>query len=490
MRLYDICRGANIECPPHLADAEIEGITSDSRRVKRNYLFFCLSGMRDDGHRYIRAALERGAYAAVIEDKRYACDRSITVESTRASLARAMNVLCGEPTKKLKFIGVTGTNGKTSVSVMIKHIFDSSKKDCEIIGTLNCSSFSEKSDDFAKNFTTPDPEELYPMLRRISDAGIEWVVMEASSHALKLHKLEPIDFEIGIFTNLTEDHLDFHGDMEDYFKSKLCLFDKCKLGIINIDGDYGKRILQSAKCSAKTCSLTEKADYFAESISYFGEHGTKYTIKTQAERINAFCRAPGAFSVMNSMQAIAAAIELGIDREDAERAIERFSGVRGRLERVPESDELGYDVFIDYAHTPDALEQLLIAVRNFKREGSRIILLFGCGGDREKEKRAKMGGIATELADITVITGDNPRSEDPQEIINDILQGIDKSKEYIVIQHRKNAIGYAMALAREGDVVLLAGKGHENYEINGRGRFHFDEREIIREIIDKKKQEE
>jgi len=193
---------------------------------------------------------------------------------------------------------------------------------------------------------------------------------------------------------------------------------------------------------------------------------------------------------MNSMQAIAAAIELGIDREDAERAIESFSGVRGRLERVPESDELGYDVFIDYAHTPDALEQLLKTARSFKREGSRIILLFGCGGDREKEKRAKMGGIATALADITVITDDNPRSEDPQEIINDILQGIDKSKKYIVIQNRKNAIGYAMALAREGDVVLLAGKGHENYEINGRGRFHFDEREIIREINDKKKKEE
>ena len=487
MRLYDICRGANIECPEHLKDACVKGITSNSEKVKKDYLFFCLRGTRVDGHRYIESAIEKGACAVVIEDEKYVCEKSIRVESTRASLARAMNVFCDEPTKKLKFIGITGTNGKTSVSVMIKNIFDTSKKSCEIIGTLNCSSFSEKADDSTKNFTTPDPEELYPMLRRISDAGVEWVVMEASSHALKLKKLEPISFEIGIFTNLTEDHLDFHLDMEDYFKSKLCLFDKCKLGIINIDGEYGKKISNLAKCRIKTCSFTNSADYVANDINYFGEQGTKYTLKSKTESINVFCRVPGGFSVMNSMQASAAALEAGIDKNDIERSFEGFCGVKGRLEKAELPEDWGFTVFIDYAHTPDALEQLLKAVKSFKNDGSRLILLFGCGGDREKEKRAKMGRIASELADVTIVTNDNPRSEDPCKIIDDILLGIDKSKEYAVIPNRKNAIAYAMATSRDGDVVLLAGKGHENYEINGSGCFHFDEREIIREIIDKTK---
>lgn len=487
MRLYDICRGANIECPEHLKDAEIEGITSDSRKVKGNYLFFCLSGTRDDGHRYIESAVAKGACAVVIENEKYVCERSLSVASTRESLARAMNVFCGEPTKKLKFIGITGTNGKTSVSVMIKNIFDTSKNTCEIIGTLNCSSFSEKTDESTKNFTTPDPEELYPMLQRISDAGIEWVIMEASSHALKLHKLEPIEFEIGIFTNLTEDHLDFHSDMEDYFKSKLLLFDKCRLGIINVDSEYGKKIFDLAKCKVKACSFSGSADYIANDINYFGERGTKYTLETKSESLNVFCRVPASFSVMNSMQAIAAALELRIDKNDIERSFESFCGVPGRLEKAELPEGWGFAVFIDYAHTPDALEQLIKAARGFKKEDARIILVFGCGGDREKEKRAKMGRIASELADITVVTNDNPRSEDPDKIIDDILSGIDKSKEYAVIPNRKNAIGYAMAIAREGDVVLLAGKGHENYEINARGRFHFDERDIIRAIVDKTK---
>ena len=227
MRLLELCKKLQIKCPAALQDEEIRGITSNSQKVSEGFIFFCLEGTKRDGHHYAHEALMKGAIAVVIENERYECERSIRVASTRATLARAMDVFCGEVSKKLKFIGITGTNGKTSTSMMLKHILDNADISCEVIGTLNCSSFSEKHETTSTNFTTPDPEELYPMLQRISDAGIGTVIMETSSHALKLRKLEPIRFEIGIFTNLTEDHLDFHGDMEDYFKSKhgkVCIF--------------------------------------------------------------------------------------------------------------------------------------------------------------------------------------------------------------------------------------------------------------------------
>ena len=479
MKLSEICQKTEINCPEHLKDIEVQGITSNSRKVKQGFLFVCLEGTKNDGHRYINDALLHGASAVIIEKEIFSCNCSILVGDTRATLAKMMNVFCGEPTKKLNFIAVTGTNGKTSVSVMLKNILDKANIPSEVIGTLNCSSFSEKHDDSTANFTTPDPEELYPILQRIAASGVEFVIMEASSHALKLKKLEPIEFEFGIFTNLTEDHLDFHLDMEDYFKAKLSLFDKCKCGIINIDDDYGKLILKSSPCNLLTCSLENDADFIAKDIENLGEQGVKYKIKNDTKEFDLIINIPGEFSVYNSMQAIACARCLGIDEYTIREAFKSFDGVCGRLEKIRLFEGWGFAVFIDYAHTPDALKKLLDTVNGFKKPNQRLVLLFGCGGDREKEKRKIMGKIAVENADYVIVTSDNPRSENPNLIINEILEGIKNASQFAVVPDRKRAIEYAIATAQRNDIVILAGKGHENYEINANGREPFDERDIL-----------
>ncbi len=482
MQLLDICEGAGIKCPEHLATLEIEGITSRSHEIKENYVFVCLKGTKNDGHGFIEDALSRGACAVIVENKKYLCENSILVDNTRIALSKMLNVFYGEPTKKLRFIAVTGTNGKTSVSVMIKNIFETLHIPCELIGTLNCSSFSKKTKLSQANFTTPDPEELYKMLHRMSDGGVELVIMEASSHALKLHKLDPIFFDVAIFTNLTEDHLDFHCDMEDYFKSKLRLFDQCGLGIINIDDEYGKRILKHAKCKIKTCSMSQDADYIASEVENLFENGSKFKILYENDELALKCNIPGRFSILNAMQSCACAIEFGIDNNIIKRSFEALKNVKGRLEKTELFKDRGFAVYMDYAHTPDALLKLLETAHLFKTEGQRVVLLFGCGGDREKQKRKIMGGIAVSKADFVIITSDNPRSEEPLKIIDDILSGVGENKNFTVIPDRRRAIEYAIATARKGDIILLAGKGHENYEISSNGVQPFDEREILKDI--------
>ena len=482
MKLLELCRGAKIVCPKHLENLEIEGISSRSSEIKQNYIFVCLKGTKCDGHSYIDAAILNGACAVVIENENYLCDKAILVNSTREALANMMNVFCNEPTKELRFIGITGTNGKTSIAAMLKNILDEIKHPSEVIGTLNCSSFSLRNDNSTANFTTPDPEELYPMLRRMSDAGVKTVIMEASSHALKLKKLAPINFEIAIFTNLTEDHLDFHLTMEDYFNSKLCLFDKCKLGIINIDDEFGKRISSLAPCKIKTCSISQNADYFVKNIDNRHENGNAYQLITKNDEIDIECSSIGEFMILNSMQACACALELNIDKNDIQRSFKSFSGVKGRLEKIWLFEGRDFAVFIDYAHTPDALDKILKTFKSCKREEQRLVLLFGCGGDRDKEKRAKMGKIASENADFVIVTSDNPRSENPNDIINQIVFGIKDKQNFAIIPNRKMAIEYAIATAMQGDIIILAGKGHENYEINACGRVHFDEHEILLQV--------
>lgn len=489
MKLLEILAKANINYFTNLPDVEVRGITSRSNEVENDFVFVCLKGTKTDGHNYIQEAFNRGACAVVIENPNYACDQAIVVESSRCALANMLNVFNGEPTRKIKFVGITGTNGKTSVSVMIKKIFEEYGLHCELIGTLNCSSFSEKCQESQIHFTTPDPEELYPMLRRMSDAGVEYVIMETSSHALKLKKLNPICFEMGIFTNLTEDHLDFHLTMEDYFKSKLELFNRCQLGIINIDDKYGEQISKIAPCKARTCSMSKTADYVVKSILTMNKNGSRYLISNRNEKFEINIKVPGEFSILNSVLSCACARELDIDKKIIQKSFENFCGVKGRLERVELFEKVGVSVFIDYAHTPDALSKLLDATRSFKQESGKIILVFGCGGDREKEKRAKMGEIAVKNSSLAIIANDNPRSENPNSIIKDILSGIGDFQNYVVIPDRKTAIEFAIASASKNDVVLLAGKGHENYEINAHGTFPFDEREILCQIAKNYKEE-
>ncbi len=483
MELRYICQRLDIKCPKSLENIEVEGITSNSKKVKRGYLFVCLSGGKNDGHHYIDEALMNGACAAVIENDAYLCQKAILVDSTRLFLAMAMNVFCDEPTAKMKFVGITGTNGKTSTASMLKNIFDEANISCEIIGTLNSSQYAEKCDDPTVNFTTPDPEILYPMLKRMADNGVKFVVMEASSHALFYEKLAPISFEIGIFTNLTEDHLDFHRSMEDYFKSKLKLFDACKLGIINTDDEYGKIIINK-KYNTKTCSAFENADYYVKYVEKTID-GSKYTLIFKEKELKINCAVPGQFSIANSLYACACALELGIDEKIVQSAFDKFTSVEGRFEKFQAPCGLDLSVIIDYAHTPDALNKLLLEVNSFKREGQRTVLLFGCGGEREKEKRYLMGKIASQNADFVIITNDNPRSEDPSEIINEILLGFEGEKNFVVIPNRKIAIEFAIASHKAGDIVLLAGKGHEKYLIDKDGVHPFDERKILENAFKK-----
>lgn len=481
MRLFDICRGADLKCPPDLENIEIEGISSSSYDIKKNFIFVCLRGNATDGHLYINDALGRGAAAVVIEDPSFVGEKTILTSDTRVALAKMADSLCEHPAQKLRMIGVTGTNGKTSVTAMIKNIFDRAHQSCEMLGTLSGITKGNAC------FTTPDPELLYPKLKEICDSGIKTVVMEASSHALKFKKLEPIIFDIGIFTGLTEDHLDFHGNMEDYFKSKIELFKHSRLGIINVDDGFGKRIAEDPPCKIKTCSLLGHADYFVKDLEYLGSRGSEFTACSEHGDIRIKCAIPGDFSVMNALEACAAAIESGISGESIETAFEAFCGVEGRFERIELPGGTDIEVIIDYAHTPDALKKTLGVINKIKSKGSRTIVLFGCGGEREKEKRSLMGKIAVCEADLAIITSDNSRSEPTNEILRDILLGVGENYNYAVIPDRRQAIEYAIASADQGDILLLAGKGHEKYEINRSGKLPFDERKVVREACEKYK---
>lgn len=490
MKFLELCNRVGAECPSHLESLDVRGVSSRTSEIEDGYVFVCLKGTKNDGHNYLKTAFDKGAVVAVIENDKFSNDNTILVDDARRMLSHMMNVICGEPTKYLRFIAVTGTNGKTSVSAMIKNIFDTLHIPCELIGTLNSSSFYVKSELSQANLTTPDPEELYPMLQRISGAGGRFVVMEASSHALKLKKLDPIRFDVGIFTNLSEDHLDFHKTMEDYFNSKLELFNRCRIGIINIDDEYGEKIVELASCPTKTCSMTKKSDYFVQNIRYLEDNKSRFSIVSNEGTDEMLCNIPGTFSIMNSTQAYACARAIGIDNKYITRSFETFSFVKGRLEKVELFKGRGFAVYIDYAHTPDALLKLLQTARSMCSANGRVVLLFGCGGDREKQKRSLMGKIALEYADSVIITSDNPRSEKPEDIIGDILSGITDENNFTVIPNRAEAIRSVIAAAREGDIILLAGKGHENYEINSQGVFHFDEREVLCEIEKETRREE
>lgn len=490
MTLLSLCEQAGLSCPDELCEQEVRGITSNSKKVKCGYVFVCIRGGHVDGHLYIGEAIKNGAIAAVVENGAYGGKDRIVCESSRRALSVMLDAFCGQPSKKMRFIGITGTNGKTSVSVMLKAILDNAKIPNGLIGTIKCSSIDrelEKNpDDPLANMTTPDPEELYPMLADMARDNVRYVIMEATSHALSLEKLAPIRFDVAVFTNLTQDHLDFHSSMEEYFRSKAALFDKAELGVINVDDSFGARLFADKRCKQLSCSeLDRSSDLFADGVRYAGVDGVGYTLFVGGEPQEAACSAAGRFSVMNSMQATACALSLGIDYKIIKRSLENLSPISGRLEKVRVSEGVDFALFIDYAHTPDALENLIKSVNSFRGAGERIVLLFGCGGDRDKSKRAKMGKVAAEGADLVIITADNSRSERTEDIINDILSGVPDKSRTVVIPDRAQAIEYAIANAKRGDIILLAGKGHENYEINSCGRHSFDEKAIARRSVEK-----
>ena len=480
-----------LECPEGLFGVDVACVTTHSKEVIENSIFICIKGKHDDGHSYVQEAIDAGAKIIVAENVRNECVGGAALlyaKNTRRVASLLYNLWYNDPVSKMKFIGVTGTNGKTSVACMLLEILEAAGHKTGFIGTVGCLSVGRRTVKIDGNMTTPDPQTLYRVLKEMSDDGVEYVVMEVSSHALVQCRTDPICFDVAIFTNLSEEHLDFHSDMEDYYRAKEKLFLQTKSAVVNIDSEAGKRLygfLEERGILKKSCSRNV-GDFYAldEKCSH---QGIEYILIKNGDKCNAHTvksRVFGSFQVMNSLEAIAAADLCGIDISLSCRTLENIDSILGRLEKVVSESEDDISVFIDYAHTPDALEKLLRSVRAMQPKDSKIILVFGCGGDRDKSKRKVMGQIASRLADFVVVTSDNPRSESPQEIIKDILKGIDKEKEFAVKESRKEAIFDAIVCyARKNDTVILAGKGHENYEITAKGKFPFDERIIAKAAL-------
>ena len=489
MRLETLCSLAGLETPSdtRMAACDICAITIDSRAVVPGCMFVCIRGTRADGHTFVEEALQRGAAAVVTEREVPVMKGSgavfIRTNDTRRALSRLYDAWYGHPAKGMRLVAVTGTNGKTSVSTMLKAMLDAAMIPCGLIGTVRCVCRDHvlpiRSIDPNANMTTPDPAELYHMLAVMAEEGVEVVVMEATSHALALHKLEPLNFTAAIFTNLTPEHLDFHGSMRAYFEAKASLFRKTELAILNADDANSRELIGHCKGRVVlTSGGAHAVDYCADEVDFRGVDGVAYTLRSKRACVRLSSPIPGLFTLSNTLQAAACALELGVPVRAIRESLNTLSGVEARMERVKMGTPVDFSVFVDYAHTPDALENLLLTARGFRRGDQRIVLVFGCGGDRAKTKRPLMGQIASRLADMVYITSDNSRSEQPQDIITDILNGMDRGRDHRVILSRAAAIETAIREARAGDIILLAGKGHEKYEIDATGKHPFDEKAI------------
>ncbi len=457
-------------------DREVNHIINDSRKVKNGDVFVCINGAAIDGHLYAEKAIENGA-SAVICERDLGLAEQIVVDDTHFAYSKMAANYFGNPSKQLKLVGITGTNGKTTTTKLVKGILTSVGKKVGLIGSIE----NEICDEIIHaEKTTPDAIELEELYRKMVNAGCEYCVMEVSSHALDQKRIGDSRYEVAVFTNLTQDHLDYHKTMENYFEAKTKLFDISKKAVINFDDEYGKKLIE--KLNIPVCAISmesEKADLSAYDISYYADR-VEYVFDYKGEKYQVQFKMPGIFSVKNSLTAIAISLSLGVDIKDAINGINNAKGVRGRSEVIPTNRN--FSVICDHAHTPDGLENILSALK--KTCKGRLIALFGCGGDRDSLKRPLMARSAAKFADMLIITSDNPRTEDPVKIIDDILPGLDGIDiPYEVIVNRKDAIFYAIQNALENDTIVLAGKGHEDYQIIGTEKYHFDEREIVSEAL-------
>lgn len=469
MKLYDLLEN---KIQTKVPDCDVLGITDDSRKVQKGWLFVCARGEKFNGHEFAGKALENGA-AAIVTDHDLGLEKQIIVENTRKFYGELCASWFNHPERRLKLIGVTGTNGKTTTTKLIKEILTKCGHKTGLIGTIQ----NEIGDEIIKTEnTTPMAFEFMELLDRMVKSGCDCAVMEVSSFALVQHRIGPAHFRIAVFTNLTQDHLDYHGTMEEYYKAKRMLFNICDLALINTDDEYGKRIFEETSCDKYSLSTHGKADFYAENIA-LSPSGTNYDFCLYGESIPVFVPIPGNFNVFNSLAAMSACIKLGIPKEKVISAMTSCRGVKGRCEVIPTGKD--FTVICDYAHTPDAIENILSSVKGYTK--GRLICLFGCGGNRDRTKRPKMAKAAAKYADMLIITSDNPRDEKPGDIINDILEGLnDANVPYEVVEDRKEAIFFALKTAKKDDVIVLAGKGHEDYQIlAGNEHIHFDEREIV-----------
>lgn len=471
---YDVLQGAT--------SLNIENISYDSRKANKNSLFVCIDGGSFDGHHFIDNAIKKGAIAIIVEKELFINNKEIAiikVENSRVALSTVSKAFYGDPSSSLNMVGITGTNGKTSISFLISEILQHNHSKVGVIGTIGLQVNNESLPIEKTTPTTPDSLELQMILNEMKMQKATDVVMEVTSIALDQHRVDDCKFDIGVFTNLTPDHLDFHGTMENYKKSKRKLFDLCKTGIINIDDPVGKEYSLTANCSVITYSIENDADLKAKNIK-LTPVGTYFEIDFKGETYEVNINLPGKFNVYNVLAAIGASLEIGVSMETILKALLTIEGARGRFESL--SLPSGYTAVVDYAHTPDALDNVLKTAKEF--QPNRLITVFGCGGDRDKTKRALMGKISGELSDITFITSDNPRTENPKQILSDIEEGIKETDGvYEVIEDRKLAIEKSLKVAMTGDIVIVAGKGHETYQILKEETIHFDDREIILQYI-------
>jgi UDP-N-acetylmuramoyl-L-alanyl-D-glutamate--2,6-diaminopimelate ligase len=476
MKLEQLLNGIEYNCE-QLPEKEIKNVTDDSRKVDENTLFVCIKGEKYDGHIFAKHAEQAGCVAVVAERQTEANLPHIIVKNSRQALSLLCAKLFGNPLKSIKLIGVTGTNGKTTTTYILKHILEQNGHKTGLIGTIQNMAGQQT---LPAHYTTPEPYELQKLFRDMANAGCEYVVMEVSSQALAQERVFGCKFTAALFTNLTQDHLDYHGTMENYLSSKQKLFEQSDLAVINLDDPSSQKIISELTCRTVTYSTKDmNADYTARNIKY-RPNGTDYDVVGLGIIGRAKLGLLGSFNVYNSVAAVSCAVSLGLPLQGVLEALRTSKGVKGRVEVVPTGRD--FNIIIDYAHTPDGLLKVLQSINDFKQ--GRVVVLFGCGGDRDKIKRAQMGRIAADNADYIIITSDNPRTEPPMSIINEILQGLEKIKTpHITLENRKQAIKYAIENAQKDDIILLAGKGHEDYQIIGTEKIHLDEREVIEEVL-------
>ena len=472
MNLRSLLAGVPLTGAQANLDMEISSISYDSRTVEPGALFVALSGEKTDGHRYIETALGKGAAAVLCRRAPEQAGPWLTAEDTRLALALVSANWFGRPGEGMTLLTVTGTNGKTTTTSLIKELLEGALgARVGLIGT-NRNLIGQR--ELPAHRTTPESWELQRLLRQMADEGCTHVVLEASSHALVQHRTAGLTFAVGIFTNLTQDHLDYHGTMEAYRAAKGLLFDQCRRAVLNLDDEAGRWYRERVTCPVFTYSENRAcADLTARNIRLFPGH-VEFEAVTLGKITRVHLPIPGGFSIYNALAALSAGLCLGLELEDMAPVLRCVHGVKGRVEVVPVPR--AYTVLIDYAHTPNALENILMTARDFT--AGRLICLFGCGGDRDRTKRPVMGAIARELADLVVVTSDNPRTEDPAAIIADILSGMEGGAVHVE-PDRRRAIGWALEQGRPGDVIVLAGKGHETYQEIGGVQYPMDEREIV-----------
>lgn len=457
--------GTIIACDKALGQLEVMGITDNSQKVKDGFVFVDIH----NNPQYRADAVKNGALALVVENKAE-FENEIVVKNTALAFSQMSEKWFDYPRNGMKLIGVTGTNGKTTITYLLKDILEKAGKRVGVIGTIQNVICDEVVP--AVN-TTPNAFDLNHLFSVMRDKGCDYVIMEVSSHALSIGRVEGLHFDTAVFTNLTQDHLDYHENMENYYLAKKKLFSMCDNAVVNIDDKYGERLFSEICCNKVSISLDNNADYIAKSINLQSKYAEYKVLTDKIEHIRV--NIPGRFSIYNSLCAIAVADFLNIERQDTVLALKEFGGVKGRAEVLENTGD--FTVIIDYAHTPDGLKSILKTFKDCPKD--RLIVLFGCGGDRDKTKRPLMGEIASIYADFVIVTSDNPRTEDPDSIISDIMKGVLPSKPCKVLQKRDEAIKFALSIARKNDIIVLAGKGHETYQIIGKEKIHFDEREVV-----------